>query len=332
MELGNVLEQAWFFIKNNGLSIIIAFLLFGILFYLRRLSKPRPRRAAFLIVNNLRPVARRRSWSGILTFFWKIFWPIRFALGLLGALFLGTVDYLNESNNNRAKFLLFAMFVATIVTFFLVVPMSAKYYSSHPAIKTALQEESGQHGESILKGGYLPDPNEFFNPEASVKKPVVKENEDQPKPWYIPSLFRLGVWSFVVLPLLWLCAFLYGLYSLREETLQGFKAILHEVKEIRARKSEVIRPEGRGFHLFGHGHEAVPKATVVLGSFSGAAATATANLAASDTAATEAEGKKKNLLMKFLAGGFVADEAIELIIKIVDFFIKRKKKQVGRSE
>jgi magnesium-transporting ATPase (P-type) len=206
----------------------------------------------------------------------------------------------DEANNLRAKFALVAMVIITVGSILYFVNQ-LNFRRDHPFSKEIANETLGQDHNSVLKSGYLPDPETIYGQGIASKQPLV----NPPPKREGASAFWLGVWFFICLPILWVLAILYWIFSWREERLRDLKEILESIK----RKRDVVR----SYWKITAGQPAV-----VLGGFP-TPVLATAGAAA---AAPVASGKSKmeSVVIKALA----AEEVMEYALKFIGWALKKK--------
>lgn len=145
----------------------------------------------------------------------------------LGTAFGSISGWWLQSNNQRARAILFVLTVATLAFIFVYLPYA--YHQAQPnGLRDAvLTETFGQpplSGKSLVRSVYIPNPDEFYG--------TAKPHKSMPVQTYpVTSILWLFFWMFAFLPFAWTCAILYAVISLREETWKGAREMVTKVRD-----------------------------------------------------------------------------------------------------
>ena len=234
-----------------------------------------------------------------------------------------------NANNRRSKAFLVFLTLATLAFMFGYLPYAYRHAQPNGLRDAVLAETFGQQplsGTSMTRSAYLPNPDEFYGtlPAKSSSTPVVTTTDTgstpvTPKSEVQPianttvdrpatSLLWLFFWVFAFLPLLWACAILYAVLSLREETWGGVQKMVSKLRDWIGNMNEFGI---RGPQKAGGAQGGFSFSTPVIMTTSGATAAEAEKPKAEVPWAKIMQWMKRNS-GEIVAGLFVIDEILEL--------------------
>lgn len=130
------------------------------------------------------------------------------------------------NNNARARLLVWCMFFLTVLSFVMLggILLTADSHSAQA------NDPIPSMDRSVIRSGYLPDANQFFGyatADSSINAAIPAKSYEIPWGWIIFWLF----WWFVVLPVGWISALVYGIASMREESWEKIQNYVASIRE-----------------------------------------------------------------------------------------------------